>query len=68
MSAKIAACVHAKNGPNCCQIAKILVAITSGKLLLCLWKILENFGNFFSYFVATVKGQEDAGVMMYRLY
>jgi len=32
------------------------VAITYGKVSLFLWKSLENSGNFFSYFVATLPG------------
>jgi len=30
------------------------VAITYGKVSSWLWKSLENFGNFFSYVVATL--------------
>jgi len=36
----------AKNCLKCCQTAKIFVAITSGKVELWLWKILENSGIF----------------------
>jgi len=32
----------------------ILVVIIYGKVSLWLWKSLENSGNFFSYFVATL--------------
>jgi len=33
----------------------LFVVITYGEVSLCLWKSLENSGNFFSYFVTTLK-------------
>jgi len=44
----------AKNRPKFCQIAKIFVAITSGKYNYGSGKAWKTPGIFFSYFVATL--------------